>query len=247
MPNIHSSISFGLVNIPIIMNPLIKNNDTSFNQLHKKCLNRIQYLKYCPSCKEKLKENDIIKGYEIEKDEYLTFTKEELNKLKPEKTNEIEIVGFINLKDVDPIYFEKSYILLTEKKTKAYSLFIKALKEANKVALGKTILGSKFYYCILRLNKEQIVMTTLYFEEEIKQFDAIKMSDINQKELDTAMMLIKQMEIKFEPEKYQDEYQKSIKDAINNKLNGEKINPTKKKKKTEINNLLLALEKSLKK
>ena len=120
MPNIHSNISFGLVNIPILMNPIIKNNDTSFNQLHQKCLNRIQYVKYCPHCKATLKENEIIKGYEYEKGEYLTFDKTELNKLKPENEKEIEIVSFVPLDKIDPSYFEKSYILKAENKSKAY-------------------------------------------------------------------------------------------------------------------------------
>jgi len=120
MPTIHSNISFGLVNIPIIMNPLIKNNDTSFNQLHKKCLNRIQYVKYCPQCKIPLKENEITKGYEYEKGEYLTFEKEELDNLRPKNEKEIEIISFVPLSDIDPTYFEKSYVLETEKKSKAY-------------------------------------------------------------------------------------------------------------------------------
>ena len=108
MPNIHSNISFGLVNIPILMNPIIKNNDISFNQLHKVCLNRINYVKYCPHCKKEVKEKDIIKGYEYEKDRYITFPKEDLDKLKPEKKEEIEIISFIDIKEVDPIYYEKS-------------------------------------------------------------------------------------------------------------------------------------------
>ena len=129
MPNIHSSISFGLVNIPIQMNNIITNNDIAFNQLHKKCSHRIEYIKYCPKCKKDLKETDIIKGYQYEKNKYLTFTKEELNKLKLPNEKEIEVIGFVDIKEIDPIYYEKSFFLTTLNSSKSYKLFYEALKE----------------------------------------------------------------------------------------------------------------------
>ena len=89
MPNIHSNISFGLVNIPVLLNPIVKNNDVSFNQLHKKCMHRIKYLKYCPHCKMEVKANEILKGYQYEKGEYIEFTPKELQDLKPENEGEI--------------------------------------------------------------------------------------------------------------------------------------------------------------
>ena len=190
MPNIHSSISFALVNIPIVMNPIIRNNDTSFNQLHDKCMHRIKYLKYCPHCKKDIKEKEIIKGYQYEKDNYLTFKKEELDKLKLENDKEIEIVSFINISEIDPFYFEKSYFLETETKSKAYQLFCEALKKTKKIALAKTIIGNKFYYCILRFANKGIILTTLYFEEEINIPDKELNSKTTEKELNLAVKLI---------------------------------------------------------
>ncbi len=247
MPNVHSNISFGLVNIPIIMNPLIKNNDTSFNQLHKKCMHRIKYVKYCEHCQKEVTEDDIIKGYEYEKDEYLTFPKEELEDLKPENAKEIEIVSFINISEIDPAYFEKSYLLKTEKTTKAYDLFCEALKQEKKVALAKTVLGNKFYYCILRFTKFGIVMTTLYFEEEVTFPEKASSFEVNAKELDLAIKLIKERTDKFEPSKYKDEYQNNIKEAITAKLNGKQVKKPKRKQKEQVSDLFEALEKSLKK
>lgn len=247
MPNVHSAISFGLVNIPIIMNPLIKNNDTSFNQLHEKCLNRVRYIKFCDHCKKNLKEADIIKGYEYEKDHYLTFQKAELDKLKPENEKEIEIVSFININEIDPVYFEKSYILETEKGSKAYNLFLEALKKTKKVALAKTVIGSKFYYCILRFTNFGIIMTTLFFYEEVNLDDLNKSVKVNSKELYLAIRIIEERSGKFEPEKYKDEYQDNIKQAIEDKLNGKAIKKGKKKQKQQVSDLLEALEKSLKK
>lgn len=247
MPNIHSNISFGLVSIPIVMNPIIKNNDTSFNQLHIKCQERINYIKYCPHCKEKVKENDLIKGYEYEPDKYITFSKDEINKLKPEQDKEIEIVSFIPINEIDPMYFEKSYILETEGKGKAYSLFYEALKKSKLVALAKTVIGSKFYYCILRFFDKRIIMTTLYFEEEINVQDKNKNYEVNEKELEMSLELINKLKGRFEPEKYKDEYQNNIKEAIEDKLNGKKIKKSKTKNKNHITDLMEALEKSLKK
>lgn len=222
MPNIHSSISFALVNIPVIMNPIIKNNNTSFNQLHTKCQERITYVKYCPHCKVNLKEKDIIKGYEYEDNKYITFSKEELDKLKPEQDKEIDIVSFVPLSEIDPMYFEKNYILETEGKGKAYNLFCEALKRSKLVAVAKTVIGSKFYYCILRFFEKRIIMTTLYFEEEVMFEEKNTKSEVDEKELNMAIKLIENLKGKFEPEKYKDEYQDNIRKAIDDKIDGKK-------------------------
>ena len=247
MPNIHSNISFALVNIPVIMNPIIRDNDTSFNQLHDKCMQRIKYIKYCPHCKKDVKEKDIIKGYEYEKNNYLVFEKEELNKLKVENDKEIDVVAFINVSEIDPLYFEKSYFLETENKSKAYALFCEALKKTKKVALAKTIIGSKFYYCILRFANNGIILTTLYFDEEVNVPDNELSMKANEKELNLAIKLVESLTGKFEPEKYKDEYQENIKKAIDDKLDGKEIKGKKRKPKEQINDLMEALEKSLRK
>lgn len=247
MANLRSTISFALVDIPIVMNPIIKNNDASFNQIHKKCGKRISYVKYCPHCKKNIKENEIIKGYEYEDNEYVIFDKDELNKLKPENDHEIEIISFVNIKDIDPYYFEKSYVLGSTGKGKSYNLFCEALKKSKLVALCKTVLNGKFYYCILRFNKNNIIMTTLYFEEEINIEEEVKNIEVNNKELDLALKLIDNLKGSFEPNKYKDEYQDNIKNAINLKLEGKTVKGKKKKDKKHIKNLMEALEKSLKK
>lgn len=247
MAGLHSNISFGLVNIPIIMSPVIKNNDTSFNQLHVKCGNRINYIKYCSHCKKEIKEREIIKGYEYEKDKYITFAKEELNKLKPENDKEIEIISFVPISEVDPTYFEKSYYLETTGKGKAYNLFCEAIKKSKLVAIAKTVIGSKFYYCILRFLNDIIIMTTLYFEEEINIKETNKKTKVEEKELEMAIKLINNLKGHFEPEKYKDEYQNNIQNAIQDKLDGKSVKGSSRKNKQKINDLMEALEKSLKK
>ena len=241
-----TSISFGLVNIPVNINPIIKNNDISFNQLHKKCLSRIKYVKYCPHCKKEVKQVDIVKGYEYQDDNYITLTEEEFDKLKSEDEKTIEIVGFVDLKEIDPVYYEKSYVVMTNTKSKAYSLFKAALDKTKKVAIAKTVIGTKFYYVVLRLGENNILMNTLYFEEEVVIPDSVVDSKFTTKELDLAVELINSLKMKFRPEDLVDEYQTKIKDAIDMKIDGKTIKKPKKKQEKSIKDLMTALEMSLK-
>ena len=240
-----TSISFGLVNIPVEINPVIKNNDISFNQLHKKCLSRIRYVKYCPHCKKEVKQSDIIRGYEYKNDEYLTLTNEEFNKLKSEDEKVIEIVGFLNLNEVDPIYFEKSYQIKTSNKSKSFSLFKEALNKTKKVALAKTVIGTKFYYVLIRLMNDELIMNTLYFDEEVILADEIADAKFTKKELDLAVELINSLKIKFKPEEYRDEYQEKVKDALKQKEKGKAVKKPKARNTRNIKDLMTALEMSL--
>lgn len=241
-----TSISFGLVNIPVQINPIIKNNDIAFNQLHKKCGSRIKYVKYCPHCKKEVKQTDIVKGYEYEDNEYITLTNEEFDKLKSEDEKTIEVVGFVDLKEIDPVYFEKSYVVETNSKSKAYTLFKDALIKTKKVALAKTVIGTKFYYVILRLGENMILMNTLYFYEEVNIPEAVVDTKYTKKELDLAVELINSLNMKFKPEELEDEYQNKIRDAIDLKIEGKQIRKPKKKREINIKDLMTALEMSLK-
>lgn len=241
-----TSISFGLVNIPVTMNPIIKDNDVSFNQLHKKCGTRISYVKYCPHCKKEVKQSDIVKGYEYEDDKYITLTTEEFNNLKSEDEKTIEIIGFIDLKEIDPVYFEKSYVILPPTKSKAYSLFLAALEKTKKVALAKTVISTKFYYVVLRLKENALIMNTLYFEEEVLIPEAASEVAFSKKELDLAVELVESLKTKFKPDEYIDEYQEKVKKAIRMKVAGKDIQKSKTKKTTNIKDLMTALEMSLK-
>ena len=240
-----TSISFGLVNIPVEINSVIKNNDISFNQLHKKCLSRIRYVKYCPHCKKEVKQSDIIRGYEYKNDEYLTLTNEEFNKLKSEDEKVIEIVGFLNFNEVDPIYFEKSYQIKTSNKSKSFSLFKEALNKTKKVALAKTVIGTKFYYVLIRLMNDELIMNTLYFDEEVILADEIADAKFTKKELDLAVELINSLKIKFKPEEYRDEYQEKVKDALKQKEKGKAVKKPKARNTKNIKDLMTALEMSL--
>ena len=241
-----TSISFGLVNIPVEINPIIKNNDITFNQLHKKCLSRIKYVKYCPHCKKEVKQTDIIRGYEYKKDEYVTLTSDEFNKLKSEDEKTIEIIGFVSLNEVDPIYFDTSYIIKTSTKSKSFSLFKEALNKTKRVALAKTVIGTKFYYVIIRLMGDALIMNTLYFEEEVVIPDSVADAKFTKKELDLAVALINSLKVKFKPGEYVDEYREKVKDALKQKEEGKSLKKPKVRNTRNIKDLMTALEMSLK-
>ena len=241
-----SSISFGLVNIPITINPILQDNDVSFNQLHKKCLTRIKYVKYCPHCKREVKQEDIIKGYKVNEDKYITLTSEELKNLRVETEGNIEIVGFVGASEIDPVFYEKSYVVSVPSKSKAFSLFRDALEKSKRIAIAKTILSTKFYYVAIRMMGDNMIMSTLYFNEEIIIPDAVSSAKYTKKELDLAMKLIDSLKMQFKPEEYVDEYQENIKDAIKEKQKGMKPKTVKAKRKNNIKDLMQALELSLK-
>lgn len=241
-----TAISFGLVHIPVTLNSIIKNNDASFNYLHKKCHERIKHKKYCPVCNKEVKNEDLVKGYEYQKDEYVIFTEEDFEKIKTEEDTNLEILSFINLNEIDPIYFDKSYVLKTDKENKAYDLFLYALNKSKKVALIKTVLNSKTYYAILRFDINNIVMTTLYFDEEVKLVEEKVKKSFSEQELDMALKLIDGMSEKFNPEDFKDDYQERIEEAIKLKVKGKKLQKPKQKKTKSVANLMEALELSLK-
>lgn len=245
MANVHSAISFGLVNIPIVYNPIIKNNDTSFNQLHKKCGNRIHYQKYCEHCKKIVKEVDLVKGYEYRSGEYVTFTKEELANMQVDSKDTIEIISFVPANEIDPFYYEKSYILTSPKKSKAYSLFLEVLNKSKKVAVAKTSIGTKFYYVLLRFFEGNILMSTIYFEEEVNIPEATVESKFTKQELDLALELVNHLSGHFEPTNYKDDYQNQIKEAINEKIEGKPIKKKTKKLRPSMKDLVTSLQKSL--
>ena len=241
-----SSISFGLVNIPITLSPILQDNDVAFNQLHKKCLTRIKYVKYYQHCKKEVKQEEIVKGYKINEDKYITLTSEELKNLRVENEGNIEIVGFVDSSEIDPIFYEKSYVVAVPSKSKAFSLFKDALEKSKKIAVAKTILSTKFYYVAIRIKDGNMIMSTLYFNEELIIPDAVIGAKYTKKELDLAVKLIDSLKMKFKPEEYVDEYQENIKKAIKEKQKGIKPKTVKAKRKNNIKDLMQALELSLK-
>src|SRR2546427_4654961 len=163
------AISFGLVSIPVKLYVATSSESPSFNLLHATCGNRIRQQRFCPACNKVVEREDLIKGYEFVKDQYVTVTDEELKALEGEASKAIEISEFVPLSKVDPIYFEKSYYLGPDKGgEKAYRLLSDAMNQADKVALAKFVLRGKENLVLVRAAQKGLMLHTMYFGDEVR-------------------------------------------------------------------------------
>ena len=243
------AITFGLVYIPITLSLCVKEHDIGFNMLEKNTKTRIKYKKTCVDCNDKeVKNEDIVKGYQYEKDKYVIFTDKDFEKLKTKKDKNITIEQFVDLKEVDPIFYDKAYYVKPSGADKAYNLLLQAMETQNKAGVAKTVLGTKETLILLRVQDGKMIINTLYFASEIQKAPEIKKSTISKKELDLAKTLINQMTDNFNPAKFKDEYHEKVKKAIKRKISGNEIIEAKDEKETvKIINLMEALQKSIEK
>ena len=243
------SISFGLVYIPIKLFASTKSNDVGFNMLDKNTMSRIKYKKTCVDCDGKeVKNEDIIKGFQYEKDRYVIFENDDFEKLKTKKDKNITIEQFVNIEEIDPVYYEKAYYVIPTGGEKPFALLLKAMEDKGKVGIAKTILGTKETLIAIRVKDGKMLLNTLFFNDEVQVNTAKKLEiEINKNELNLAETLVQNMTSKFEPEKYKDEYRERLQQAIESKIAGKEIIAPKEKGETKIINLMEALEKSVKK
>lgn len=241
------AISFGLVHIPISLYRTTKDNDISFNQLCKDTKQRIKYKKYCPNCDKEVKSDDIVKGYQYEKDKYVIMSNEELEAIKTEKDRTIHILQFCELADVDDIYYEKNYYAIPEKGgEKAYELLREAMLSEHKVAIAKTVLGTKETLLALCPNEEGLLIKTLFYQSEIVQDSkAFTHPKVVKAELTMAKQLINAMVQPYQPSTFHDEYQERLMDAIEQKIAGHEIVQSAHSEDTSIVSLMDALTQSI--
>lgn len=240
-------ISFGLVAIPIAMYTVVQDNDIHFNQLHKEDHHRIRYKKVCSHCNKEVKSEDIIKGYEYDKDHFVIVTDEEIEKIKTEKEKSIQILHFANLNQISPIYYDKAYHVLPETGgEKAFELLRKALMEEQKIAIGKTVMGSHEKLMAIIPREEGVIIQTMFFEDEIREIPkAYVKQEINEQELDMAKTLINSMDTPFAPAAYQDEYQVKLKKLLEDKIAGKEIVSAPEDRKGNVIDLMDALKASI--
>ena len=242
------AITFGLVYIPITLVASIKNNDVGFNLLDKKTMSRVKYKKTCVDCDNReVKNEDIVKGFQYEKDKYVVFTDKDFEKLKTKKDKNITISQFVNVNEIDPIYFDKAYYVKPIGAEKAFEVLLDAMEKENKAGIAKAVLGTKETLIMIRAKDGNMLVNTLFFANEVLKAPQIKKLKPIKKEVDLAVTLINQMTGKFEPEKFKDEYNIKLKKAIKKKIAGNDIvEYVEKEEPSKIINLMEALEKSLK-
>lgn len=221
----HSLISFGLVAIPVSMYTATQDNDIHFNQLHKEDQSRVRYKKTCAHCGKELKSEDIVKGFEYDKGHYVVVSDEELEKIKTEKEKSIQILHFAQLNQISPVYYDKTYQAVPDKGgEKAFELLRSALMKEQKIAIGKTVLGTKDTLMAIIPRENGVLISTMFYQDNIKELQ--KSYDIPQpteQEMKMAQVLINSMDTPFDPSQYQDEYQTRLKELIETKIAGKEV------------------------
>lgn len=222
------AVSFGLVNIPIKMYVATERKDIKFNYLHKECMTPVQYRKFCPNCNQELSGEDIVRGYEYQKGSYVVMNEEDLEQIPLENTKTIDILDFVDLAQVDPIYFDKTYYLEpSQGGEKAYTLLIEAMSHTGKVAIAKVLIRSKQSLAALRVKEQVLIMETIFYPDEIRSpaglslgVDKVKLHD---NEIKMAVSLIENLSTDFEPAKYQNDYRQALWEMIEAKIVGQEV------------------------
>ncbi|WP_245739906.1 non-homologous end joining protein Ku [Thermoflavimicrobium dichotomicum] len=244
------SISFGLVNIPIKMYAATEEKDIRFRYLHKECRTPIQNVRMCPHCQKEVPWNEVVKGYEYSDGKFVLMESEELSGLLPNANKAIEILDFVELEEIDPIYFNKTYYLgAQDANNKAYALLREALKTSKKIGVAKVTIRSKQSLAVIRVYGNCLVMETIFYPDEIRDVamvpgvpDEMELPD---KELKMAHQLIENLTIPFDPEKYQDEYRQAIQQALEKKISAEEVVEAPERKPEKVIDLMAALQASL--
>ncbi|HEY3197831.1 MAG TPA: Ku protein [Nitrospirales bacterium] len=244
------TISFGLVNIPIKLYTAASSQNVSFHLIHAKCGSRIKQQQTCPVCNMVLTRDDLVRGYESAKNQYVLFTEAELEALEQAASKNIDIVEFVPLPKVDPVFFEKSYFLGPDKGgEKPYRLLAEAMAKANRVALAKFVMRGKENLVLIRPAQDGLMLHIMYFADEIRDFGEIDKGSaaLKENELGLATRLIDELSVEeFKPEQYHDEYRERVLDVVNQKAAGQEISTGEvTSRPAEVVDLMEALKASL--
>jgi DNA end-binding protein Ku len=244
-------LTFGLVSIPIRLFSAARGERISLNQLHKVCNSRIKMPLFCPTCDRMVERSEIVKGYEYEKDQYVLFNEDELDKIEPESARTMEILEFVKIDEVDPLYFDASYYVTPEDEgKKAYQLLLEALGETGYCAIAKLSMHQREHIVIIRPRAEGMTLHTMFYQNEIREvaeYGGKNKVEVKAAEKKLAVQLIESLAATFEPQKYHDEYQQSMKGLIEAKQKGQEVAEVTHAKLAPVIDLMDALKKSIEK
>ena len=246
------SISFGLVNIPIALYPATRKEDVSFRQLRKGDMSPIRYKRVAEADEKEVPWENIVKGYEYEKGQFVIVTEEELEKAHPAATQSIDITDFVDLDEIDPMFFDKPYYLEPQKGgKKAYALLRDTLKDTNKVGIARVVIKTRQHLAAVKPYKEALVLELMHFPSEVlepKDLDLPHNEEVGKKEMDMAKALVGAMSDNWEPSKYNDEYRDQLLELIKKKVETGGPLPAAKgasKAPTNVVDLVAVLQQSL--
>lgn len=242
-----SVITFGIVAIPIAMHTATQDNDIHFNQLHKEDNSRIRYKKTCAHCGKEITAEDIVKGFEYDKDKYVVVTDEEIEKIKTEKEKSIQILHFAQLNQISPVYYDTTYQVSPETGgEKAFELLRAALMAEQKIAIGKTVMGTKDTLMAIIPREDGILISTMFYADDIKELQKpYTKPAVSEQELTMAKTLINSMDTPFNPSNYKDEYQEKLHQLIETKISGKQVVAAESEQPGKVIDLMEALKASV--
>jgi DNA end-binding protein Ku len=221
------AITFGLITIPVRLYSAVQEKGLKFHMLHDEDAGRIKYKRECAKCGKEVSWDDIVKGYEYSKDHYVTFTEDELDTLDIDSIHAIDVVSFVPLESIDPIYFNKTYYVAPEPSgIKAYKLLAEALGAEGQVGIAKVALREKEQLATVRLKGDVFVLETMHWPDEIREpeFEELdKKVSVRDAEVKMARQLVQQLSSDFEPEEFHDEYRAALEALVEKKVEGEEI------------------------
>ncbi len=242
-------LTFGLISMPVRLFSGARSSNISFHMLHRTDNTRIKQQLWCPHDERVVERNEIVKGYEYRKGEYVIIEPEEIKKIEPKTAKAMEILEFVKADEVDPIYFESSYYVTPDEAgRRPYALLCKALEETSYVAIAKLTMHNREYTVFLRPYKGGMMLHTMYYKDEVRELDNFGRPDIELKdaEVKVAHQLIEALAGDFEPEKFHDTFEENLKTLIKARLEGEEVTPVEKPKKmAPVIDLMAALKESL--
>ena len=244
------SIGFGLLSIPIRLYPAARSERINLHQLHKKCHTRLRQPLYCPTCNRMVERSEVVKGYEYEKGHYVLIENEELKKITPPSGKVTEIQAFVKGSQIDPIYFESSYLALPEKDNpKPYVLLVKALEDSDRVGIAKVTMHQREYTVFIRPRSHGLTIHTMYFVNEIRKVEGYgKITQeikVRPQEIKLAEQLVESLSEEFKPQQYHDTYQENLKALIEAKREGKTIVEEEAPKRAPVIDMMEALKRSL--
>ena len=243
------SITIGLVNVPVKLYSMVYDKGIAFHFLHRVDGQPLKYVKMCTKDDKIVPWNEVIRGYEVSKNEYVTLENKELNAVKPESDNRIRISKFVDYFSVDPVYFDTTYALMPNKNKEAYTLLLRALEKKNKAGAGRITLRTKEYPALLHAYKGALVLTTLRYAYDVvnpQDFEEThNLKEPEKAELDMAIKIISELSGDFDINEFEDTYKKRVEELIAQKLKGEKIH-VEKPQEVQAKGLMTALRETIK-
>lgn len=243
------SITIGLVNVPVKLYTMIRDQAFSFRLLHNDDGQPLKYERVCIRDNKVVDWKDTVKGYEIRKNEFIVFKKEELDAIRPESDERIRLDKFVSLLSIDPVYFDKSYILVPDRSEEAYSLLMIVIQQLGKAGMGKVTLRTKEYPVVVYEYKGALILTTLRYANEVvnpgDMEELTKLKKPSQKEMELAEKIIKELSGEFDITEYRDGYREKMEKLIEKKMKGEVI-VAEVPRKEEVKGLMVALQETIK-